>query len=153
MRPSNGEEYRFWRWKPIGESIGVDGVGACVALCRVKIPRFLLIVVTVAWGVVPAWSAPLLSPAEALKKMEVPDGFQVDLLAAEPDLVQPIAFCWDARGRIWVVEGNTYPTRATKPPFRADGEGDLSKPNAAQKGDIFAGTERILIFEEGDADG
>ena len=85
--------------------------------------------------------------------MEVPPGFQVDLLAAEPDLLQPIAFAWDARGRIWVVEGHTYPTRATTPPARADGEGDLSQPNAAQKADIFAGSDRILIFEDADGNG
>ena len=54
---------------------------------------------------------PLLSPQEALKKFTAPEGFSVDLIAAEPDIVQPIAFCWDARGRLWVVDGNTYPTR------------------------------------------
>ena len=32
-----------------------------------------------------------------------------DLIAAEPDVVQPIAMCWDERGRIWVVEGMSYP--------------------------------------------
>ncbi|MFN0127205.1 MAG: PVC-type heme-binding CxxCH protein [Verrucomicrobiales bacterium] len=119
-----------------------------------KIPRCTLAalpVVVLAAG--PGWSAPLLTPQEAVKKMQVPEGFQVDLLAAEPDLVQPIAMCFDARGRIWVVEGNTYPRRATKPPERADGDGDLSKPNAAQKADIFGGHDRILIFEDGDGDG
>ncbi len=118
-------------------------------------PRFILsaLPVVLALAPAPALSAPLLTPQEALKKMEVPEGFQVDLLAAEPDLVQPIAFCWDARGRIWVVEGNTYPRRATRPPRRADGDGDLSVPNAAQKADIFAGKDRVLIFEDSDGDG
>jgi putative membrane-bound dehydrogenase-like protein len=124
-----------------------------VAISHVNIPRFFWKTLPVVLSVTSAWSAPLLSPQEALKKMEVPEGFQVDLLAAEPDLVQPIAMCFDARGRIWVVEGNTYPTRATKPPARADGDGDLSKPNAAQKADIFAGKDRILIFEDADGDG
>ena len=117
------------------------------------VPRLFRYAFSALLASTPAWSAPLLSPQEALKKMEVPEGFQVDLLAAEPDLVQPIAMCFDARGRIWVVEGNTYPTRATKPPTRSDGDGDLSKPNAAQKADIFAGKDRILIFEDGDGDG
>ena len=124
-----------------------------MANSRVNFPRFFRPALPVVLTVTAAWSAPLLSPQEAVKKMEVPEGFQVDLLAAEPDLVQPIAMCFDARGRIWVVEGNTYPTRATKPPERADGDGDLSKPNAAQKADIFAGKDRILIFEDADGDG
>ncbi|RYD50540.1 MAG: hypothetical protein EOP83_23805, partial [Verrucomicrobiaceae bacterium] len=46
----------------------------------------------------------------AAGRMTVPDGFAVDLIAGEPDVVQPIAMCFDARGRIWVAEGLTYPT-------------------------------------------
>lgn len=51
-------------------------------------------------------------PAEAAARMTVPAGFAVDLIAGEPDIVQPIAMCFDARGRIWVAEGLTYPQRA-----------------------------------------
>lgn len=91
---------------------------------------------------------PLLSPQEALKKMTVPDGFSVDLIAAEPDIVQPIAFCWDARGRIWVVEGMTYPKRRGTPV-----PGDSTKPGDAQLKDIFGGEDRILIFADEDGDG
>ncbi|MGI8605214.1 MAG: PVC-type heme-binding CxxCH protein [Verrucomicrobiales bacterium] len=97
---------------------------------------------------------PLLSPQEALKKMEVPPGFSVDLIASEPDLVQPIAFCWDARGRIWVVEGRTYPRRAGNPPKpRADDAGGLDKPTPEQIKDIFGGNDRILILGDEDGDG
>jgi putative membrane-bound dehydrogenase-like protein len=91
---------------------------------------------------------PLLSPQEALKKFTAPEGFSVDLIAAEPDIVQPIAFCWDARGRIWVVEAKTYPTRRGKPPA-----GDSAKPTDAQLADIFGGEDRILIFGDEDGDG
>jgi len=91
---------------------------------------------------------PLLSPQEAVKKFTAPEGFSVDLIAAEPDIVQPIAFCWDARGRIWVVEAKTYPTRRGKPP--AD---DTAKPTDAQLADIFGGEDRILIFGDEDGDG
>ena len=72
-----------------------------------------------------------LEPAEAAKNMLVPDGFHVDLIASEPELTQPIAMCFDARGRIWVVEGHTYPTKAP------EGEG----------------RDRVVIFEDTDADG
>ena len=41
--------------------------------------------------------------ALAAKTMQVPDGFHVDLVAGEPYLKQPIAMCFDARGRIWVA--------------------------------------------------
>jgi putative membrane-bound dehydrogenase-like protein len=67
----------------------------------------------------------------AAAKMTVPDGFHIDPIAAEPEVVQPIAFTIDERGRLWVVEGHTYPQRAP------EGEGN----------------DRILIFEDGDHNG
>jgi len=67
----------------------------------------------------------------ALDLMQLPGGFRAELIAAEPDLVQPIAFTFDERGRIWVVEGNSYP-----------------KPR-----EIGAGQDRIKILEDKDGDG
>ena len=49
------------------------------------------------------------TPAEALAKITVPDGFQVSLFAGEPDVHQPLAFCFDDRGRLWVVENYSHP--------------------------------------------
>jgi putative membrane-bound dehydrogenase-like protein len=46
---------------------------------------------------------------DAAGKMTVPDGFKVTLFAGEPDIVQPIAFTFDDRGRMWVVECLSYP--------------------------------------------
>ena len=50
-----------------------------------------------------------LSPEQALKKMTLPDGFHATLFAGEPDVMQPIAFDFDDRGRLWVVECFSYP--------------------------------------------
>jgi len=72
-----------------------------------------------------------LSPADAVKAATVPKGWQLKMFAAEPDIVNPISFCIDDRGRLWVVEGRTYPKRAP------DGEGQ----------------DRILVFEDTDGDG
>ena len=41
--------------------------------------------------------------------MTVPEGFRVTLFAGEPDVVQPIAFAIDDRGRLWVAEAYSYP--------------------------------------------
>src|SRR5213593_756458 len=49
-----------------------------------------------------------LSPEQALKKITVPEGFQVTLFAGEPDVMQPFAFDFDDRGRLWVVEYFAY---------------------------------------------
>jgi len=50
-----------------------------------------------------------LSPEESLKKITVPPGFEVTLFAGEPDVMQPVAFDFDDRGRLWVVECFSYP--------------------------------------------
>ncbi len=70
-----------------------------------------------------------LSPAEALKKISVPDGFKVTLFAGEPDVMQPITFDFDDRGRLWVVECFSYP--------------DFKNQDS----------DRIVIFTDTDGDG
>lgn len=70
------------------------------------------------------------SPAEAEAAFTVPDGFRVELAAAEPDVVNPVAMTWDDRGRIWVCESVQYPHREPRP-----------------------GKDRIRILEDTDRDG
>ncbi len=55
--------------------------------------------------------APFLSPSEAVAKMSIPEGFEVSVFASEPDIAEPIAFCFDDRGRMWVAENFNYQTR------------------------------------------
>jgi putative membrane-bound dehydrogenase-like protein len=63
--------------------------------------------------------------------MTLPPGFQATLFAGEPDVVQPIAFTFDERGRLWVVECLSYPN------WTADKKG----------------RDRVVIFEDRDGDG
>jgi len=67
--------------------------------------------------------------AEAAQRFTLPAGFQATLFAGEPDLVQPIAFTFDDRGRLWVIENYSYP-----------GWSGESK-------------DRVLIFADHDGDG
>lgn len=74
-----------------------------------------------------ASSAPV--PAkQAPQRMALPEGFQATLFAGEPDIVQPIAFTFDDRGRMWVVECLSYPNWSDKPQDRVvileDTDGD-----------------------------
>ena len=57
---------------------------------------------------------PYLAPEESLKRLRVPPEFEVKLFAAEPDIINPISFTVDERGRLWVVECYEYPKRTTK---------------------------------------
>ena len=44
--------------------------------------------------------------------MRVPDGFEITLFAAEPDIRKPIDLTFDERGRMIVVEAGGYPLGA-----------------------------------------
>ncbi len=77
-------------------------------------------------------------PQDAAKNMTVPKDFRVKLFAGEPDIHQPIAMCYDDRGRLWVVEAYTYPKRNP------------------EKGLLIADKklgDKILILEDTDGDG
>lgn len=99
-----------------------------------------LLILAVLAGLMPAFSAqaadptvpdPLqpLPPAQAAAEMEVPEGFQVELFAGEPDIVQPMSMTTDDRGRLWVVECLSYPKWSDK------------------------GQDRVVILSDTDQDG
>ncbi|MEW4566149.1 PVC-type heme-binding CxxCH protein [Bremerella sp. JC770] len=73
---------------------------------------------------------PPLSPQEAARKMTVPSGFSVEVVAAEPDIVNPVAMTFDEKGRIWVTESFEYPRSEPGP-----------------------GRDRIKVLEDTDQDG
>jgi len=84
---------------------------------------------------------PALSPAEAQKKFVVPDGFEVRLFAAEPDVINPVAMAWDERGRLWVVELYEYPLGAPEGQKGRDGIKileDTDNDGRADKVTVFA---------------
>src|SRR5438552_18996625 len=49
-----------------------------------------------------------LSPQEQLKHFTVPKDFQVELVAAEPMVINPVTMTVDEQGRIYVSESHTY---------------------------------------------
>jgi len=50
-----------------------------------------------------------LSPAESIARMNIADDLQVDVVAAEPLVVDPVAIEFGADGKLWVVEMRDYP--------------------------------------------
>jgi putative membrane-bound dehydrogenase-like protein len=61
-----------------------------------------------ATGKLPQAPGPL-SPQEELASFRLVEGFQIELVAAEPDVIDPVAMCFDARGRLYVCEMRGYP--------------------------------------------
>ncbi len=95
--------------------------------------RTLVVLLTLAFGarLTGADSDKPIPPKDAPGKMTLPDGFKATLFAGEPDVVQPIAFTFDDRGRMWVVECLSYPK------WSKDGKG----------------SDRVIILEDTDGDG
>ncbi|QOV91360.1 PVC-type heme-binding CxxCH protein [Humisphaera borealis] len=50
-----------------------------------------------------------LSPEESAKLHVVKAGYELELVAAEPMVMDPVAFTWGSDGRMWVAEMSDYP--------------------------------------------
>ncbi|MFT5887101.1 MAG: putative membrane-bound dehydrogenase-like protein, partial [Arcticibacterium sp.] len=87
------------------------------------------------WGIAQeeAKNAKFLSPQEAVDEMTMLEGFEANAWAGEPMVTQPIAFCWDDKGRLWVAENRDYESRGS--------------------GFSNSGDSRIVILEDTDHDG
>ncbi len=87
------------------------------------------------WGIAQkeGRDAKFLTPDSAVLAMTMKAGFKTNVWASEPMITQPMAFCWDDRGRLWIAENRDYESR---------GYG-FSK----------AGNSRILILEDTNHDG
>ena len=81
----------------------------------------------------PAKPTAVANPAaqKLIGGMLLTPGFQAELIAAEPDVRQPVAFAIDERGRLWVAEAHSYPAK------QPEGKGK----------------DRVVIFEDADGDG
>lgn len=75
-----------------------------------------------------------MAPDEVVRTAGLPEGFELTVFAAEPDVQNPIAISTDERGRLWVAENNTW-AGASLGQFRED----LN--------------DRIVILEDSDGDG
>src|SRR5438876_661032 len=87
------------------------------------------------------------------KSFILPEGFEVNLFAADPLLAKPIQMNFDARGRLWIVSSETYPQ--IKPGEKADDKiiilEDTKGEGKADKVTVFA--DGLLIptgLEPGD---
>ncbi|MFD0894923.1 ThuA domain-containing protein [Luteolibacter ambystomatis] len=73
-----------------------------------------------------------LSPTDSAKHAQVPAGTHLELFAAEPLVINPIAIDWDWKNRCWVMEAMDYPNDAP-------GQGK--------------GQDRLVILEDTNGDG
>ncbi len=123
---------------------------------------------------VPAGADDALPPEQALRSFETEPGFSVELVAAEPLTVDPVALAFDDRGRLFVAEDRDYPVGS--PDGRAlgvvalledtDGDGRMDRrtefvtgiafPNGVlpwREGVIVTAAPEVSWFVDTDGDG
>ena len=103
-------------------------------------------------GVYAPVSTPCPTVEEAIKKMTVPEGYEVRNFASEPMIVNPVAMTWDHRGRLWVVELFEYPSGAKQ-------TNDYQKTSTDEDWHPVIKTgqgsprDRVVVLEDTDNDG
>ncbi len=85
-------------------------------------------------------------PEASLASIRVKPGFKVDLMAAEPLVLDPISFAFGADGKLWVVEMGDYPLGAKEEP-----KGGASPAKDASP--LLKGGGQIRYLEDTDGDG
>ncbi len=53
-----------------------------------------------------------LKPTDEQKTFRLPPGFEIQLVASEPDIQKPMNLAFDARGRLWITDSVEYPFAA-----------------------------------------
>ena len=84
-----------------------------------------------------------LSPKDSLRYTQVPADFDLQLFAAEPDVVKPIYVAWDERGRAWVIEARDYPHGLV-----AEGEPGLTDIKICEDTDGDGKADKFTIFAD-----
>lgn len=91
---------------------------------------------------------------EAVKHFKLRDGFEIELMAAEPDVSQPLFATWDSKGRLWVVQYRQYQFPAGLKIVSYDNHlrAVFDKvPEPPPHG--TPGADKITVFEDSDGDG
>ncbi len=88
------------------------------------------------------YQAPL-SPEDSMRHTQVPADFELQLFAAEPDIVKPIWIAWDERGRAWVVEARDYPHGLVD-----EGEPGLARIKICEDTDGDGRADRFSVFAD-----
>lgn len=84
-----------------------------------------------------------LKPEDSLAYTQAPVGWELELFAAEPDIINPMQLAWDERGRLWVIETTDYPNEV-KPGRKGD-----DKIKILEDTDNDGRADKITVFAEG----
>lgn len=102
----------------------------------------------------PADHPPRLAPEEELTKLSVPEGLEIQLVAAEPQVAQPLSITFDDRGRMWVLQYRQYPNPNGLKPVSVDQYLRTKYDRLPDPPPLGPqGVDRISVYEDLDGDG
>nr|WKN37223.1 HEAT repeat domain-containing protein [Tunicatimonas sp. TK19036] len=83
------------------------------------------------------------TPEEERQGFKLPEGFEIQLFASEPDIGKPLNIAFDDQGRLWVTQSHEYPFPA-EPGEGADKLSVLEDTDGDGKADTFIHYEDTL---------
>ncbi len=151
-------------------AVAASAIAALAVFCSLALPDVRADELSVDDGDLPRFQP--LDPAAALESFAIAPGFRIELAAAEPEVVDPIAMCFDEAGALYVVEMCDYSERRAERLSRVkrlvdrDGDGRYETAGvfldglpwatglACWKGGLFvAAAPDILYARDTDGDG
>lgn len=123
-------------------------------------PQFLGIAILCVGAATPSWAQSLppspIPATETLAHFALHPDCRIELVAAEPDVIDPVAIAFAPDGRLWVVEYSDYPNGPAEhgPPLSrirtltdADGDGRYTDPVTFADKLLFA--NGLMLWQDG----
>src|SRR5690242_3266809 len=84
-----------------------------------------------------------LTPQQEQKQFHLPPGFEIQLVASEPEIGKPMNMAFDAKGRLWITQSREYPHPVPLDKKGRDAVKVLEKFNPQGR------AEKVTTFAEG----
>ena len=93
-------------------------------------------------------------PNKTVEQFQVHDDFEIEIVASEPTILQPLYMSWDHRGRMWVIQYLQYPFPAGLKVIKYDQwlRAIFDKVPAAPPNHV-KGADKITVLEDTNGDG
>jgi putative heme-binding domain-containing protein len=144
------DEALFGRWLRLrgGRRVSRMPIAAVCGLMFAAFVNGVVVMPRIAAGGPPVAPTEALTPEEQRTHFKVPAGFEIQLVAAEPEIQKPMNLNFDSRGRLWVTHSVEYPFAASDPAQARDGVtilSDFGPDGRARRVERFADRLNIPI--------
>ncbi|QDT35516.1 PVC-type heme-binding CxxCH protein [Thalassoglobus polymorphus] len=147
------EQIKYWSlrpasWRAVFEVIKVNFTGTASMENACRIVFMICLIHLLGGGLYAQRDLKVIPPTDPeleRKTFILPEGFEVNLFAADPQIAKPIQMNFDPQGRLWIASSETYPhiEPGAKPKDKILYLQDLDGDGVSDKTEVFA--EGLLI--------